>query len=102
MSKLIEALNRLQSVRTEEGLPSSLSLLTDSRPDKSESVQQHQPDSKPSPKNHIRSEESPRFNLALGEWLGILHHEYLGSFVREGGGAVKFAVFPGEDVLKTC
>ncbi len=44
MSKLIEALNRLQSVRTEEGLPSSLSLLTDSRPDKSESVQQHQPD----------------------------------------------------------
>ncbi|MGP0591863.1 BREX system ATP-binding domain-containing protein [Nitrospira sp. T9] len=102
MSKLIEALNRLQSVRTEEGLPSSHSLLTDSRPDKPESVQQHRPDTKPSSKNNRHSEESPRFNLALGEWLGILHHEYLGSFVREGGGAVKFAVFPSEDGLKTC
>jgi BREX system ATP-binding protein BrxC/D len=102
MSKLIEALNRLQSVRTEEGLPSSPSFLNDSRPAEPECVQPHRPDSKPLPKQKIHSEESPRFNLALREWLGILHHEYLGSFVREGGGAVKFAVFPGEDILKTC
>lgn len=102
MSKLIEALNRLQSVRTEEGVPSSSLLLTDSRPDGLKGVQQHLPHLKPSPKNNIHSEEEPRFNLPLREWLGILHHEYLGTFVREGGGAVKFAVFPGEDVLKTC
>lgn len=102
MSKLIEALNRLQSVRTEEGLPSSPSSSNVSGLAESEGVQKPRSDSKPSPKKKTHSEESPQFNLALREWLGILHHEYLGSFVREGGGAVKFAVFPGEDVLKTC
>ncbi|MCA9421018.1 MAG: DUF2791 family P-loop domain-containing protein [Nitrospira sp.] len=100
MSKLIEALNRLQSVRTEEGLSASPSSFNVSQPAKQE--QPHRSNSKPSLKETVHSEESLRFNLDLGEWLSILHHEYLGSFVREGGGAVKFAVFPGEDVLKVC
>lgn len=102
MSKLIEALNRLQSVRTEEGLPPSPSSLNVSQPTEPECVQPHQSDAKSSPKKKAHSEEGPQFNLALREWLSILHHEYLGSFVREGGGVVKFAVFPGEEVLKTC
>jgi hypothetical protein len=34
--------------------------------------------------------------------LSILQSEYLASFVREGGGAVKVAVFPHEEALKAC
>lgn len=102
MSKLIETLNRLQSVRAGALVsppPFSLNLSPSAA---QEPVPPHQSDSKPSPKKNSSSEEAPRFNLPLCDWLRILHDEYLASFVREGGGAVKVAVFPHEEVLKAC
>jgi hypothetical protein len=102
MSKLIEALNRLQSVREEECIsppPSSLNVTQLAAP---KLVLPHQSDSKPSSKKNSPSEEAPLFNLPLNDWLSILQSEYLASFVREGGGAVKVAVFPHEEALKAC
>lgn len=102
MSKLIEALNRLQSVREEEclsSLPSSLNVTQLPAP---KFVPSHQSDSKPSSKKNSPSGEAPLFNLPLSDWLSILQSEYLASFIREGGGAVKVAVFPHEEALKAC
>ena len=102
MSKLIEALNRLQSVREEEciaPLPSSINITQLAAP---KPVPPPQSDSKPSSKKNSLPEEAPLFNLPLSDWLSIIQSEYLASFVREGGGAVKVAVFPHEETLKAC
>ena len=53
-------------------------------------------------KKKASSAEIPLFNLPLRDWLTILQNEYLASFIREGNGAVKVAVFPQEEVLKAC
>ncbi|MFB3040669.1 MAG: hypothetical protein ACE1ZS_02535, partial [Candidatus Poribacteria bacterium] len=47
-------------------------------------------------------EERPRFDMAAKDWLGVLEQEYLKNFVREGGGAIKVAVFPDHDSLAEC
>jgi hypothetical protein len=102
MSKLIEALNRLQSGRAEDYISPPSSSLMGSPPGAPKPVPPHQTDSKPSSKKKSSTEEPPLFNLPLHDWLSILQNEYLASFVREGGGAVKVAVFPHEEALKTC
>ncbi|MEJ2231769.1 MAG: hypothetical protein P8X46_11385 [Nitrospirales bacterium] len=102
MSKLIEALNRLQSGRADDYNSPSSSSLMGPPPGASKPVPPHQTDSKPSSKKKSSTEEPPLFNLPLHDWLSILQNEYLASFVREGGGAVKVAVFPHEEALKTC
>jgi len=102
MSKLIEALNRLQSVRAEELVSPPPFSLNVSPPAAPEPVSSHPSGSKPSSKKQPSAEEGPRFNLPLSDWLSILQSEYLTSFVREGGGAVKVGVFPHEEGLKAC
>jgi hypothetical protein len=102
MSKLIEALNRLQSVRSEENPPFPPSSLARQEPAASEPVLPYHLQSKLSSKKHSSSEETPLFTLPLHDWLSMLHNEYLASFIREGGGAVKVAVFPHEKGLQTC
>ncbi len=102
MSKLIEALNRLQSAKEEESVSSLPISLNGPQLAASKSTSPHQSDSKPSSKKNSPLENTPLFNLPLSEWLSILQSEYLASFVREGGGAVKVAVFPHEEALKAC
>ena len=46
--------------------------------------------------------ERPLFNMATDDWVGVLQQEYLMNFIREGGGAVKVAVFPDHDSLQGC
>jgi hypothetical protein len=102
MSKLIEALNRLQSGKPEEcNSPPSPSLSV-SQPAVPEPAPLPQPESKSLSKKKASSDESPLFNLPLCDWLTILQNEYLASFIREGNGAVKVAVFPQEEVLQAC
>lgn len=83
MSKLIDALNRLQTLETNTVL---------SRPSKSivtSASTEHEQDRQ-------------RFNLGTEQWLRVLQQEYLQSFARQGGGAVKMAVFAGEYPLRDC
>jgi len=105
MSKLIEALNRLQSLKDEEPV-----ILSNS----SESVINTVSSPSPTPKacsavvpKKVSSkkpgeEEKPLFTMAVNDWLDVLQHEYLKNFVRGGGGAIKVAVFPDHDSLAEC
>ena len=105
MSKLIDALNRLQSLKDEAPLvvrttacpvspivspsaPSSERVVTRG---KRKSLSQKSVD-----------DEAPLFNMASKDWLSVLQQDYLKNFVREGGGAIKFAVFPQEEILQGC
>ena len=36
------------------------------------------------------------------EWVGVVEREYLGSFVQQGGAAVKFAAAPQLVVEPSC
>ena len=99
MSKLIEALNRLQSVKAEEF--DSPSPLTEVQKAAQKTVPSDQSRSKSLSKKHFSS-EAPIFNLPLLDWLGILQNEYLANFIREGGGALKVAVFPHEESVTAC
>ena len=106
MSKLIEALNRLQSLKDEN--PLNLVNPVESKT-KAEDVPctSHVADNstvvpkKSSPRKSERK-EVPLFNLASRDWLAVLQQEYLQSFVREGGGAIKVAVFPDQGSLVDC
>ena len=102
MSKLIEALNRLQSGQSVESTSFPSSSLNPSQPLVTELVPPHLSESKSLSKKKASSAEIPLFNLPLRDWLTILQNEYLTSFIREGSGAVKVAVFPQEEVLKAC
>ena len=101
MSKLIEALNRLQSLNEEPlvNIPEPLRVFTPSSPNPPTSTPEGS--RKPSGKNPVR-DEGFLFDMALETWVRMLRQEYLRSFVREGGGAIKMAVFPDDGSLQDC
>lgn len=105
MSNLIDELNRLQSLTEEEPVVIS---------HPPESVTERVAPLLPTPeacsvvvRKKVSSkkpgeEELPLFNMSAKDWLGVLEQEYLKTFVREGGGAIKVAVFPDQDSLADC
>lgn len=99
MENNIEPGHSLNSANAEEGSPSS-SPLAGVDPGASAPIS-HLP-LKSSIKKRPSLEKPPPFTLPLHEWVGILQNEYLATFIREGGGAVKVAVFPHEHILQTC
>lgn len=101
MNNDIEPGHSLSSANAEEGSPSS-SHLAGVDPGASAPLPIPHPPLKSSTKKKPPLEEPPPFTLPLHEWVGILQNEYLATFIREGGGAVKVAVFPNEHMLQTC
>ena len=105
MSKLIDALNRLQSLKDEEPVvlsnPSESVINTVSPPFPTPEACSALVLKKVSSKKP-GEEEKPLFNMAVNDWLDVLQQEYLKNFVREGGGAIKFVVFPDHDSLAEC
>lgn len=111
MSNLIEALNRLQSLTEKEPVvishPPESDVETESfaeigtpllsTPEPCSDVVPE----KVSLKKPVE-EEQPLFNMVAKDWLGVLEQEYLKNFIREGGGAIKVAVFPDHDSLADC
>ncbi len=105
MSQLIEALNRLQSLKEEaphvsansSGLGSSADL-----PSSPSSVSQAKVIEKRSTIKKSQELEKPLFNMAVEDWLGVLQQEYLNNFIRGGGGSIKIAVFPDRPSLQSC
>ena len=83
MSKLIDALNRLQTLETNAVLSRQATPMISSKTAETKG-------------------NEPLFNLVAEQWLTVLRKEYFQSFAREGGGAVKIAVFPGEKSLQDC
>ena len=106
MSKLIEALNRLQSLKDENplNLVNSLEVETKAEdvPAVSHVVGNSSVVAKKMAPRKPGEKEIPLFNMANQDWLGVLQQEYLQSFVREGGGAIKVAVFSDQDSLAHC
>ncbi len=111
MSKLIEALNRLQTMKDESPV-STVTQPSSVEPDKpvehleaSSALTSVTPSEKGSNKASAKKTvdvERPLFNMAANDWLGVIQQEYLSRFVREGGGAVKVAVFSDHTSLKSC
>jgi hypothetical protein len=105
MSKLIESLNRLQSLKDEGPLAtahSSEPVTNVVSPPSPISVAGSTPDPKKSNAKKPEEKERPLFNMAANDWLGVLQQEYLKNFIREGGGAIKVAVFPDQGSLQGC
>ncbi len=106
MSKLIDALNRLQSLKDENPLNLTNSLDLEAKVEDVPCVSTAAANStvvtKKSSPRKPKGKEMPLFNMASRDWLGVLQQEYLQSFVREGGGAIKVAVFPDQDSLANC
>jgi hypothetical protein len=105
MSKLIEALNRLQSLNDVDPLAT-----TGSPELANNAVSSPSPISVSGPtvapkKSKTRKpdeKERPLFNMAANDWLGVIQQEYLKNFIREGGGTIKVGVFPDQDSLQGC
>ena len=107
MSKLIDALNRVQSLKDEDPM-----VISNSSDSATNTVSPPTPS--PVPSSRVISKKSatqrsdedevekPLFNMAANDWLGVLQQEYLKNFVREGGGAIKVAVFHDQDSLHGC
>ncbi|MGB0910335.1 MAG: hypothetical protein ACPGYT_08220, partial [Nitrospirales bacterium] len=95
MSKIIDALNRLQTLRADDD-PTDLDSLQSSTENFQEAIVSSE--SEVVSDSQVVSEEaspsSPSVELHPSAWLEILKIEYLQSYVRDGGGAVKFAVLP--------
>lgn len=106
MSKLIDALNRLQSLRDEPPLnlvnPLESETKAEDSPSASHVVANSTVVTKKSSPRKLEGKEVPLFNMANRDWLAVLQQEYLQSFVREGGGAIKVAVFPDHGSLVDC
>jgi hypothetical protein len=105
MSQLINALNRLQSLQDQD-LPLVVKSSDPVTQTVSEASSQSVPNTpvvqkKPAVKKSVEVEK-PLFNMAPSDWLRVLQHDYLKTFVREGGGAIKVAVFPDHDSLQDC
>ena len=105
MSNLIEALNRLQSLKEEEPVvishpPESVVEIGAPLLSTSEACSAVVP--KQVSLKKPGEVEPPLFNMAAKDWLGVLEQEYLKNFVREGGGAIKVGVFPDHDSLADC
>ena len=102
MSKMIDALNRLQSMRSETDSvePSEATV----------SPQQGQAPSVSAPPQAVETKvHQPSINqgnrspqLSSQYWFEIVQKEYLQSFVRQGGATVKFVVLPeGDEPVKS-
>ncbi len=105
MSKLIEALNRLQSLNDESPVAmatASESVKQTEAPIASISVPDSTGVSKKNKAGKSKAQDGPLFNMAAKDWLAILQQEYLKNFIREGGGAIKVAVFPDPAALQDC
>ena len=105
MSKMIEALNRLQSIRSESvSVETSEGTVSPAHAQESSATvaaAQAQPIDKglhqPSMNQGNRSPQ-----LSSQFWFEIIQKEYLQSFVRHGGATVKFVVLPeGDDTTKS-
>ena len=105
MSKLIDALNRLQSLKVEDPLiianPSKpvaniVSPLSSSPATSSTGISKKTSERKSDEKKRLV------FNMAAKDWLGVVQQDYLKNFIREGGGAIKFGVFPDHTSLQGC
>ncbi len=105
MSKLIDALNRLQYLKDEAPLGidnPSVSPIPTGPPSSPQSVVSPTVVTKKTSSRQAEDEERPLFNMAPKDWLDILQQDYLKNFVREGGGAIKVAVFPDPNSLQGC
>ena len=105
MSNLIDALNRLQSLTDDPPLVIADSLAPESTaipPSSSTSGKCSPVVTKKNLTKKYEEEERPLFNMAAKDWLSVLRHDYLTSFVREGGGAIKVGVFPDQGSLQEC
>ncbi len=105
MSKLIEALNRLQSLKDKDPLAiahSSEPVTNTVSPPSPRSEAGSRVVTNKSYARKSEEKERPLFNMAADDWVGVLQQEYLRNFIREGGGAVKVAVFPDHDSLQGC
>ena len=105
MSKLIDALNKLQSLKEES--PVAMTSTSEQEPktssvQSSRSVMSATKISKNLSPKKADANERPLFNMVANDWLGVVQQEYLKNFIREGGGAIKFAVFPDHESLKSC
>ena len=107
MSKLIDALNRLQTLRSDDDLTE-----LDSLQSSTENFQDPMLTSEIGVEAEVLStvqepvrveKESvpePAMEIHPKTWLEILRKEYLQSYLRNGGGAVKFVVLPDADSQK--
>jgi len=105
MSQLIDALNRLQSLKDEAPLVlanSSGSVLPTALPSSPSSATRPTVVQKKISARKSQEQEKPLFNMAAKDWLGVLQQEYLKDFIRGGGGAIKIAVFPNQASLQGC
>ena len=100
MSKMIDALNRLQSIRSESGSVETsggtVSPANTQEPTGSAVAAQAPPVNKGLPQPSMnKGTRSP--HLSSQFWFEIIQKEYLQSFVRHGGATIKFVVLPDED-----
>ena len=105
MSKLIEALNRLQTLKNESPLvlaDSSELVMSTTTPPSSSSESSVTGAPKERHARKVENNEGPSFNMAANDWLADLQQEYLKNFIREGGGAIKVAVCPDHKSLQDC
>ena len=105
MSKLIEALNRLQFLKDENPIvisKPSAPMTTSGLATSHGSLPTSAVVQKKSFPRKSEEGERPLFNMATDDWLGVIQQEYLRNFVREGGGAIKVAVFPDDQSLQDC
>ncbi len=102
MSKLIEALNRLQTMKDPSPSCNLQEVVSDPSEQPSTSTTEEKPSKTTSKATKAEKSDTPLFNMAAQDWLTILRQEYLKSFVREGGGVIKIGAFPDSQVLKDC
>jgi len=105
MSKLIDALNRLQSLKDEAPLATMNSSVSATPPVSENSPRPVADSTMVKKKTSVRKsgkEQGPLFNMAAKDWLGVLQQDYLHNFIREGGGAIKVAVFPDHVSMEGC
>ena len=100
MSKMIDALNRLQSIRSEsasvETSEGTVPPAPTQEPNVSAAAAQAPPNNKGLPQTSMtQGSRSPQ--LSSQSWFEIIQKEYLQSFVRHGGATVKFVVLPDGD-----
>ncbi|MCA9471592.1 MAG: ATP-binding protein [Nitrospirales bacterium] len=104
MSNLINALNRLQSLRSDED-PSELDSLQNPTENFQVAIVSSDMPVSPEALNLVaagsdsQDTDSHALSVALHQetWLGIVRTEYLQGYVRDGGGSVKFVVLPDAD-----
>ncbi|GJL50962.1 MAG: hypothetical protein NPIRA01_21890 [Nitrospirales bacterium] len=108
MSKLIEALNRLQSLRSDDDLTGldSLQSPTDNFQEalvtaEVPEVAYEPPPVVAEPIHQGSGHAAVSMEINQKAWVEIVRREYLQGYVRDGGGTVKFVVLPDADSHKS-